>query len=90
VRSLREALRHRPRTLTFTVEPGTIAAHLAGRPLRDVDLPEHCLVTLVHRGGETLVPDGATRLAEGDEVTLLAATDVLADAADRIGLQAPR
>lgn len=43
----------------------------SGRALRDIELPDACLVALIKRGNDVLVPDGATVLALGDTLTIL-------------------
>ncbi|MCY4042946.1 MAG: amino acid permease [Candidatus Dadabacteria bacterium] len=44
---------------------------LTGRPLKDLSLPAGCLVALVRRGGQTVVPGPMTVLLEGDSVTFV-------------------
>ena len=42
----------------------------AGKAIRDLDLPPACLLVLVPRQGEKLVPNGATVLEPGDQMVL--------------------
>lgn len=42
----------------------------AGKAIRDLDLPPACLLVLVTRQGEKLVPNGATVLEPGDQLVL--------------------
>jgi cell volume regulation protein A len=49
----------------YTVAP---SARVAGQLLRDVALPDGVVVTLVVRGGEVIMPRGATALRPGDHV----------------------
>lgn len=44
------------------------ASAVAGAEMRDLPLPEGCLVTLVLRGGDVVVPRGGTALLPGDQV----------------------
>lgn len=44
------------------------ASAVAGAEMRDLPLPEGCLVTLVLRGGDVVVPRGGTALVPGDQV----------------------
>jgi cell volume regulation protein A len=44
------------------------ASAVADAFVRDLALPEGCLVTLVVRGREVVVPRGSTQLLRGDEV----------------------
>ncbi len=68
---LREILLRDERFLSLRV--GGAAAGLAGRALRDLDLPEGVLVALIHRHGRILVPRGRTELEPGDRLTVLGA-----------------
>ncbi|HEX5065711.1 MAG TPA: potassium/proton antiporter [Myxococcota bacterium] len=52
------------------------ASAVAGQLVRDLDLPEGCLVTLVVRGGGLVVPKGSTQLRAGDEVCVFATPEI--------------
>lgn len=39
-----------------------------GKAIRELDLPEHILIAMVKRGGETIIPNGSTQLLAGDIV----------------------
>ena len=47
-------------------------SRLAGASLRDAGLPSGTLVLSVEREGEALFPNGATQLAPGDTLLILA------------------
>ncbi|MEZ4282962.1 MAG: TrkA C-terminal domain-containing protein, partial [Myxococcota bacterium] len=49
----------------YHVEPSSA---VAGSDLRGLELPEGCLVTLIVRGPDLLVPKGSTLLLAGDHV----------------------
>jgi APA family basic amino acid/polyamine antiporter len=70
-RELRASLLHEERSLALRVAAGGTTAGWVDRTLREVDLPEGCLVAVIHRGEETLIPRGSTRLREGDHLTLI-------------------
>jgi cell volume regulation protein A len=55
-----------------------------GRALVELRLPERALLVLVDRDGTYIVPTGATRLAAGDSVLLLADDSTFRDAHDRL------
>src|SRR5690606_17282931 len=55
-----------------------------GRALVELRLPERALLVLVDRDGTFIVPTGATRLAAGDNVLLLADDDTFRQARDRL------
>ena len=42
----------------------------AGRRIKELDLPQDCLITLVVRGNERIVPKGDTLLSAGDEIVI--------------------
>ncbi|HFD40217.1 MAG TPA: hypothetical protein ENJ31_10290 [Anaerolineae bacterium] len=46
-------------------------ADLAGRPLREIELPEGVFIVLVRRNGDVIYPRGHTRLRLGDRLTLM-------------------
>jgi trk system potassium uptake protein len=53
---------------------------VVGKPLRDLGVPDDCVIPLIIRGGKGIVPHGETRLVAGDEVvavTTIAKEDVL-------------
>jgi len=55
-----------------------------GRALVELRLPERALLVLVDRDGTYIVPTGATRLAAGDNVLLLADDGTFQQARDRL------
>jgi trk/ktr system potassium uptake protein len=48
---------------------------VAGKHLKDVELPENALVAVVIRDNQPIVPRGATQLMEGDRVVLITLPD---------------
>ncbi len=68
---LREVLLRDERFATISVVPDSRAAVLAGQAIRDLELPEGCLIAAIARGRETLVPSGSTVLDTGDRVTVI-------------------
>jgi len=59
------------RSLSLTVQEGTPTERLAGKALRELFFPEGCLVALVRRKGQTIVPRGSTVLEENDRLTII-------------------
>jgi len=47
------------------------SAQVIGQQLRDLQLPEQCVITVIIRGGKLFVPHGDTALEEMDEVIAL-------------------
>ena len=69
------------------VGPGSEAD---GTRIMDLKLPPDALVILVHRGGEFLVPKGATTLQAGDSILVLALGDDLRAVQAKLGQQQAR
>ena len=68
---LKQILLRDERFLALDLRDGTPAAPLIGCALRDVDFPEECLVTLIRRGAEIIIPSGRTLLQEDDHLTII-------------------
>ena len=52
---------------------------IAGRMVRDSELPEATIIGLIQKGDRVIVPKGDTRLAEGDVLTIFAMRDQVAE-----------
>jgi amino acid transporter/mannitol/fructose-specific phosphotransferase system IIA component (Ntr-type) len=83
---LREILLRDERYLSVRVQAEDGTRLLMGRPLRDLGLPEGCLVAVVRRAGEAIVPRGDTILEEGDRVTIIGSVRALEEVHRRLGL----
>jgi mannitol/fructose-specific phosphotransferase system IIA component (Ntr-type) len=68
---LKEILLRGDRHLSLPVVTGTATEPLIGRALREVEWPEGCLVAVIRREGETIVPRGQTVVEEGDWLTVI-------------------
>ena len=68
---LKENLLRDERFLSIKLKAQTASGALIGLALREITMPEGCLVALIRRGSETLVPQGNTTLREGDRLTLI-------------------
>jgi trk system potassium uptake protein TrkA len=57
----------------YSIVEEKIAAHAKaiGLALKDLPLPEHCVISGIIRGGELILPRGVTVLQEGDEIWAL-------------------
>lgn len=60
------------------IPPGAKALNI---PLKDLKLPEQCIVAAIIRKGEMVVPRGATRFEVGDEVLAIVSQEALDDLA---------
>ena len=47
------------------------ATNMIGRPLRSLDLPEHCLIAAVQRGDDVFIPGAGSELAGGDTLVVI-------------------
>lgn len=68
---LKEVLLQEDRSMSLWVRSGTSAESLIGQQLREVGLPRGCLVALIRRGDQTIVPQGSTVVHEGDRMTII-------------------
>ena len=64
--------------IEFTVEQ---ESGLVGRELREIQLPEGSIVTIIHRQGTVVIPRGQVTVEAGDQLTILA--EPVAEAAVR-------
>ena len=48
---------------------------ISGQKISDVDFPEGVLVGALMQGGKVIRPNGATRINEGDVITIFAMSD---------------
>jgi mannitol/fructose-specific phosphotransferase system IIA component (Ntr-type) len=68
---LKETLLRDDRFLSLKLVSGSKAESLIGKALRELELPPGCLIALIRRYGETIVPRGRTVLREGDRLTII-------------------
>ncbi len=68
---LKEILLRDERFLSLIIQRNTPSSSLIGHHLRDIRMPEGCLVALIRRKGETIVPRGLTELMERDRLTII-------------------
>jgi trk system potassium uptake protein TrkA len=64
------------------VAPKSLAA---GKAVRDLKLPERCVLVVVIRKGELMMPDSDTVLQPADEVLAVVSTNHVKDLADLLG-----
>ncbi len=53
---------------SFVEEKIAAGAQAIGRAIKDLALPEHCVISGIVRDGELILPRGITQLEEGDEI----------------------
>lgn len=66
-----EVLLRDERYLSLVVRSGAPTESWCGRSLRELALPEGCLVVVIHRQGKTIVPGGSTVLIENDRLVII-------------------
>jgi trk system potassium uptake protein TrkA len=52
---------------------------IAGKAVRDADMPNSSLIGLIRKGDKVIVPKGDTRIGEGDVLTIFAMRDSVAE-----------
>jgi mannitol/fructose-specific phosphotransferase system IIA component (Ntr-type) len=72
---LKELLLRDDRYIRLTLRPGTPTHILVGKKISELKLPEGCLITLIHRMGEIIVPKGNIELLENDRLTIIGYPD---------------
>jgi len=82
---LKEVLLRDDRFLSLMVEADQPSGVLIGHALRELDMPEGCLVALIRRYGVTVVPRGRTVLREADRLTIIGEPNGLAELKRRYG-----
>ncbi|SHI92244.1 amino acid/polyamine/organocation transporter, APC superfamily [Malonomonas rubra DSM 5091] len=68
---LRQSLLHDDRFATLTLGKSSASEKLIEKTLSDVQFPEGCLVAMLHRAGQSFVPNGNTVLQDGDRLTII-------------------
>jgi len=68
---IREILLHDEHFETIELRAGTSSSVLINKEIRGLELPEQCLVAIVRREGEMIVPHGDTILKKGDRLTII-------------------
>ncbi len=85
---LREIFTRSEQIITFDIGGwDSLSYYLTGKPLRNLSLPSGCLVALIKRRGQTVVPGPMTILEEGDSVTFVGEPEAVEELKKRyIGL----
>lgn len=68
---LKELLMREDRYISLVLKPGTKTDSLIQCQIKDLNLPEESLITLIHRKGEIVLPHGKTVLEENDRMTII-------------------
>ena len=68
---LKEALIHHERYLTLHLLSDTTTETFIDQHVRDLKVPAGNLVALIRRKGQIIIPNGSTKLEEGDRLTII-------------------
>ena len=68
---LKEALIHDDNFQALHILKGKRTELFINKELKEIKFPSGCLVALLQRGGEILVPKGNTQIHEGDRITVI-------------------
>ena len=68
---LKEALIHHERYLTLHLLSDTSTEAFINQHVRELQVPAGNLVALIRRNGRTIIPNGSTKLEEGDRLTII-------------------
>ncbi len=60
-----------------------------GRPIKDLALPDNCVIAAIIRNGEIVIPRGVTSFEEGDEVLAVVDSEGAAELARLFGFPSP-
>jgi amino acid transporter/mannitol/fructose-specific phosphotransferase system IIA component (Ntr-type) len=76
--ALRQVLLHEERFLSMRLTADSPAGSLIGHPLRDLALPEGCLVAVIDRADEMVIPRGGTTLMQEDLLIIVGLPESIA------------
>ena len=82
---LREVLLRNERFLTLVIGSDVQTDDLVGKALKEIHLEEDCLVVMIRRDGDVVIPKGKTVVERGDRVTIIGETVGLQKLAQRYG-----
>jgi amino acid transporter/mannitol/fructose-specific phosphotransferase system IIA component (Ntr-type) len=68
---LREVLLRDERFINFKVQAGTPLKNMAGKKIREVELPGESLIAIIKREGVIKIPHGNTVIEENDELSII-------------------
>ena len=68
---MKEILLREDRFMSLRLEIGMATESLIDLPIRQLRFPEDCLVALIHRRGQMVIPRGSTILEKDDQLTII-------------------
>jgi mannitol/fructose-specific phosphotransferase system IIA component (Ntr-type) len=70
-KEIKEALLHNEKFLSITVKENSKSEYMISQPLHSLNLPKGCLVALLQRDTQTLIPNGNSVISVGDKLTII-------------------
>jgi mannitol/fructose-specific phosphotransferase system IIA component (Ntr-type) len=68
---IKEALLHEDRCLSLSIDRHTESESLISKQLKEIKFPTGCLVAIIRRSRQTIIPTGNTIIEEGDRLTII-------------------
>jgi mannitol/fructose-specific phosphotransferase system IIA component (Ntr-type) len=68
---LKEVLLHNDKFISLIITETSKLSYMISKPLHQINLPKGCLVAMLQRELETIIPDGKTVLQKGDRLTII-------------------
>ena len=72
---LKEVLLHNDKFISLVITETSKLSYMISKPLHQINLPKGCLVAMLQRNMETIIPDGNTVLQKGDRLTIIGSPD---------------
>src|SRR5699024_3014413 len=80
---LRHLILRDERFISFTIRTDNAARTMIGKQIKEVDLSENCLITILIREGDIKIPRGSTKLKEGDVLLIVGEVDAINELKER-------
>lgn len=68
---LKQTLLNHDHWVIVDILPGTQTEDLIGKEIKELELPQNCLIAAINRGGGSIIPKGSTRLLVDDKLTII-------------------
>lgn len=76
---IKEILLHDERFLSLCITSNASTSEFLDKSLKEISLPEGCLVAMLRRSGNVIIPRGDTEFEEGDRLTIIGDTKGLGE-----------
>src|SRR5699024_583791 len=80
---LRHLILRDERFISFTIRTDNAARTMIGKQIKEVDLPENSLITILISEGDIKIPRGSTQIKEGDELLIVGEVDAINELKER-------